>query len=56
MEEDYNYGSWLTEDLKSLYKQTLKDRDITELYSDRAVLNQQALQIMAELQKRNDDE
>ena len=54
MDEDYDYGSWLTEDLRNLYKQTLWDRDRAELYSDRAQLNQQACRIMAEIQKRND--
>ena len=53
---EIDYGSWLTEDLRDLYKQTLKDRDRSEVYSDRAQLNQQALRIMAEIQKRNDDE
>ena len=55
-EHEIDYGSWLTEDLRDLYKQTLKDRDRSEVYSDRAQLNQQALRIMAEIQKRNDDE
>ena len=55
-EYEYDYGSWLTEDLRSLYKHTLKDREKAEIYSDRALLNQQALQIMAEIQKRNDNE
>ena len=54
MEEDYDYGSWLSEDLKNLYKQTLWERDRGEVYSDRAQLNQQACRIMAEIQKRND--
>ena len=54
MEEDYDYGSWLTEDLKNLYKQTLWERDRAEVYSDRAQLNQQACRIMAEIQKSND--
>ena len=53
---EIDYGSWLTEDLRDLYIQTLKDRDRSEVYSDRAQLNQQALRIMAEIQKRNDDE
>ena len=53
---EIDYVSWLTEDLRDLYKQTLKDRDRSEVYSDRAQLNQQALRIMAEIQKRNDDE
>ena len=38
-EYEYDYGSWLTEDLRSLYKQTLKDREKAEIYSDRALLN-----------------
>ena len=53
---EIDYGSWLTEDLRDLYKQTLKDRDRSEVYSDRAQLNQSALRIMAEIQKRNDNE
>ena len=56
MEIVIDYGSWLTEDLRDLYKQTLKDRDRSEVYSDRAQLNQSALRIMAEIQKRNDNE
>ena len=53
-EREIDFGSWLTEDLRDLYKHTLRDRDRAEVYSDRATLNQQALIIMAELQKRND--
>ena len=53
---EIDYGSWLTEDLRDLYKQTLKDRDRSEVYSDRAQLNQSALRIMVEIQKRNDNE
>ena len=48
------YNSWSSEDLKSLYKDLLKERDTCELYSDRADLNQKALVIAAELQRRND--
>ena len=56
-EHEIDYGSWLTEDLRDLYKQALKDRDRSwMIYSDRAQLNQQALRIMAEIQKRNDNE
>ena len=51
-----DYGGWLTEDLKSLYKDILRDRDRSEDYSDRQQLNMIATQILAELQKRNDDE
>ena len=54
-EREIDYGSWLTEDLRDLYKQALKDRDRSwMIYSDRAQLNQQACRIMAEIQKRND--
>ena len=55
-EREIDYGSWLTEDLKDLYKHTLWERDRAEVYSDRATLNQQALRVMAEIQKRNDNE
>ena len=42
--------------LGSLYKDILRDRDRSEDYSDRQQLNTIATQILAELQKRNDDE
>ena len=51
-----DYGGWLTEDLKTFYKEILRDRDRSEDYSDRQQLNMIATQIMSELQKRNDDE
>ena len=49
-----DYGSWLTEDLRDLKDALLRDRDRSESYSDRALLNQQILEIMAEIQTRND--
>ena len=49
-----DYGGWLTEDLKELYEELLKERDRLENYSDRAQANQNALIVMAEIQKRND--
>jgi len=48
-----DYGGWLTEDLRELYSELLKERDRLEDYSDRAQINQNALIIMAEIQKRN---
>ena len=51
-----DYGGWLTEDLKTFYKEILRDRDMSEDNSDRQQLNMIATQILAELQKRNDDE
>ena len=49
-----DYGGWLTEDLKELYEELIKERDRLEDYSDRAQVNQNALIVMAEIQKRND--
>ena len=56
MEIVIDYGSWLIEDLREFYKETLAERDRAEMYSDRADLNRQALVIMAEIQKRNNNE
>ena len=53
-EDELNYGSWLEEDLRDLYKDLIQRRDRSEVYSDRADLNVAALKILAELQKRND--
>ena len=52
-EDELNYGSWLEEDLRDLYKDLIKRRDRSELYSDRVDLNRTALKIMGELHKRN---
>ena len=49
-----DYGGWLTEDLKELYEELIKERDRLEDYSDRAQANQNALIVMAEIQKRNE--
>lgn len=51
-----DYGSWLTEDLRELYSELIKERDRLENFSDRAEVNQNALIVMAEIQKRNEDE
>ena len=47
-----DYGGWLTEDLRELYEELIKERDRLEDYSDRAQANQNALIVMAEIQKR----
>ena len=52
MDDDYNYGAWLTEDLKEYYKDLMKERDHSELYSDRAELNNMMLIILSEIQSR----
>ena len=49
-----DYGGWLTEDLIELYEELIKERDRLEDYSDRAQANQNALMVMAEIQKRNE--
>ena len=51
-----DYGGWLTEDLRELYSELIKERDRLEDFSDRAQANQNALIVMAEIQKRNEDE
>ena len=49
-----DYGGWLTEDLRELYEELIKERDRLEDYSDRVQANQNALIVMAEIQKRNE--
>ncbi len=51
---EMDYGGWLSEDLRKLYKDLLYSRDRSEDYSDRAEINQTVLKIMAVLQSRND--
>ena len=51
---DIDYGGWLTEDLKELYEELIKERGRLEDYSDRTQANQNALMGMAEIQKRNE--
>ena len=51
-----DYGSWLIEDLRQHYKELLKERDCTEIYSDRADCNIEALKVMAEIQQREKNE
>ena len=50
--DDHDYGGWLTEDLKEHYKYLMKQRDHSELYSDRAELNNMMLIILSEIQSR----
>ena len=52
MDDDYDYGAWLIEDLKDHYKYLLKQRDQSELYSERAELNNMMLIILGEIQSR----
>ena len=50
-----DYGGWLIEDLKAYYKETIKERERSEMFSDRAELNRQALLIMTEILKRKEE-
>jgi hypothetical protein len=52
MDDDHDYGGWLTEDLKEHYDYLMKQRDRSELYSDRAELNNMMLTILSEIQSR----
>ena len=51
-----DYGFWSIEDLRQHYKDLLKERDRTEIYSDRADYNIEALKVMAEIQQRENNE
>ena len=50
--DDIDYGGWLEEDLRDLYKDLMDRRNKSEDYSDRVALNQEGLRVLAELQKR----
>ena len=52
MDDDHNYGGWLTEDLKEHYDYLMKQRNRSEMYSDRAELNNMMLIILSEIQSR----
>ena len=52
MDDEHDYGGWLIEDLKEHYDYLMKQRDHSELYSDRAELNNMMLIILSEIQLR----
>ena len=52
MDDDHSFGGWLIEDLKEHYKYLMKQRDHSELYSDRAELNNMMLIVLSEIQSR----
>ena len=51
--EAIDYGGWLTEDLEAHYKETIKEKNRTEEFSDLRDLNVQAMLIMTEILKRS---
>ena len=52
MEDDHDFGGWLTEDLKDHYKELIRSRDRSEMYSERAELNNMMLIVLSEIQSR----
>ena len=52
MDDDHDFGGWLTEDLKEHYNYLMKQRARSELYSERAELNNIISTILKEIQSR----
>ena len=52
MDDDYDVGARVTEELKEYYKDLMKERDHNEMYSDRAELNKRMSIISKEIQSR----
>ena len=52
MNDGHDYGAWLTEDLKGYYKDLMRQRDRSEMYSERAELNNMMLIVLSEIQSR----
>ena len=50
--EQIDYSEWTDEGLKTQYKETIKERDRSESFSERGELNKQAMLIMTEILKR----
>ena len=50
--EKNDYGGWLIEDLKDHYKELMRQRNRSEMYSERAELNNVMLIILSEIQSR----
>ena len=53
---EYDYGSWLTEDLIQLLSDLKFQRDRVETYSERVDINHEMGQIKKELSLRKDNE
>ena len=51
--EANDYGGWLTEDLESHYKEIIKERERSELFTERGEINKQAMLVMTEILKRS---
>ncbi len=53
--EVIDYSEWTDEGLKTQYKETIKERERSETFSERGELNKQAMLIMTEILKRSND-
>ena len=53
---EYDYGSWLTEDLIQLLSDLKFQRDRVETYSERVDINQEIGAVKTELRLRKDNE
>ena len=54
--EAIDYGGWLTEDLEAHYKEIIKERERSELFTERAEINKRAILVMTEILKRKKSE
>ena len=54
MNQDFNYNSWLIEDLKQYHKDLIKERSRCETYSDRVEVNKIMRNILEEIQSRKE--
>ena len=52
MDDEHDYGGWLIEDLKDHYKELTRQRNRSEMYSERAELNNMRFIILSEIQSR----
>ena len=52
MDDEHNFGGWLTEDLKEHLDYLIKQRNRNEMYSERAELNNIISTILKEIQSR----
>jgi hypothetical protein len=54
MNQEYDFNSWLTEDLEEYHKELIKERSRCETYSERADLNKIMRNVSEEIQSRKE--
>ena len=54
MDDDHDFGGWLTEDLKEYHKDLNKERSRCETYSERVEVNKIMKTILEEIQSREE--